>query len=768
MVRLINLTVRNFKKLRFESSMQFGDGITLISGLNESGKSTILDAILYALFGRVIRPQKARNEDLISYGAAEATVSLGFEVGDRRYRVTRHMYKSKPSRAALDEVTMQGALVSLATGQEKVNEQVVSLLGGITYHEIVSSTVVAQNELDKLIELNKDDRRRVINAFLNLESFNTVTTTLAEELKDLQGTGPRLGRVQIENEKLSLLKQELDRFNKSAEEKSRLEQETATMKQELASLQSRSRDYEELCKRLLSYESTSHAKENLTLQLAGKKKIAEDYLTRRERLHEESTTLQSELGKFADLVKAETALSTLAIKLDRTKELSIRLSTAQQSLRSTKTQVGSLQSELATRGGVKIRSQSKQSQKPIIPYLVLSALLIAGGLASLLLNLLLVSIPLVVAGFGILAYTVVRVSTATSLLKNQSVLGDLRYLEQKQQDLTAEEQRCQQASQRLKLAEDELLKMSSSIPRYSETFRAASGLGVMAGVQGLLDAARTDQERKNALQVHFATIQNEVQKLGSQAELDNLQKQIMDLEGKLNELVAPELPAGVVFTPEVLSEALTGRDSIGRKLAAAQVKIEQDSQRIEDLNMYLNENAEIASNFRLQEELVKELEHQLNVVRRALDGVQSTAESLRTRVRPSVQSYMSSILPALTSSRYKAAILDENYGLQVWDPDAGEYKPRDVYSGGTEDQFLLAMRLSFALALMPEVKGHKPEFVFLDEPLSSSDEIRRSGIVEYLASDLSKKFKQIFIISHVGELEGYAENTIALDDGRIV
>jgi exonuclease SbcC len=129
---------------------------------------------------------------------------------------------------------------------------------------------------------------------------------------------------------------------------------------------------------------------------------------------------------------------------------------------------------------------------------------------------------------------------------------------------------------------------------------------------------------------------------------------------------------------------------------------------------------------------------------------------------------MASILPALTSSRYRAAILDENYGLQVWDPEAGEYKPRDVYSGGTEDQFLLAMRLAFALALLPEVKGQKPEFVFLDEPLGSSDDVRRSGIVEYLASDLSKKFKQIFVISHVGGLEEYAQNTITLDDGRVV
>lgn len=88
MVRLLSLSVRNFKKLRFDSSIEFSDGITLIAGLNESGKSSMLDAILYSLFGRVIRPPKARNEDLISYDASEATVTLQFEITDRRFRVT--------------------------------------------------------------------------------------------------------------------------------------------------------------------------------------------------------------------------------------------------------------------------------------------------------------------------------------------------------------------------------------------------------------------------------------------------------------------------------------------------------------------------------------------------------------------------------------------------------------------------------------------------------------------------------------------------------
>ncbi len=81
---------------------------------------------------------------------------------------------------------------------------------------------------------------------------------------------------------------------------------------------------------------------------------------------------------------------------------------------------------------------------------------------------------------------------------------------------------------------------------------------------------------------------------------------------------------------------------------------------------------------------------------------------------------------------------------------------------------LLAMRLAFALALLPEAKGQKPEFVFLDEPLGSSDEVRRSGIIEYISLDLAKKFSQIFIISHIGDLEEHVNHIIKLHEGRIV
>ena len=768
MVKLLSLDVRNFKKLRFDTSIDFSDGITLIAGLNESGKSSMLDAILYALFGRVIRPLKAKNEDLISYGATEATITLECEIADRRFRVTRHLYESKPTRATLDEITAKGAVLPVAAGQEKVNDEVVNLLGGITYPEIISSTVVAQKELDKLIELNRDDRRKVINAFLNLDSFNTVTAALSEERKDLEGTGSRMGKVHVEIEKLLLLKQELDQYRRNAGEKSALEKQNMTLAEELRTSQIKFQEQNNLCSTLSRYEAAARAKENLNLQLTSKRQICADHLARSERLHKEIASIQAELDSYADHEKAEPSLERIKMQLEKAKALSIELSTTERSWKATQKEVGTLQSALASEGDARVRTQAGQVGKPILPFAVSSALLLLGGVAAYIVGVLPVAVALIAFGFVALVLVVLRVNATTSLLRHQSMLGDLRYLDQKRQDLLVAEQRHLQAERDLRTAEEELASLCNSIPEFGEAFRASRKMGTMQAGQILLDVAQKSREGKNALQVKLATVRAEMQKLPPENESVNLQKQIETLDREFNQLTLPELPIGVSFTPKVLSDALAGRDEIGREIAAAQSRIEQNSQRIDSLNKYLAENAEIVPKVQSQEELVKRLERQLKVIRRAVEGVQSTAESLRTRIRPSVQSHMASILPALTSSRYRAAILDENYGLQVWDPDAGEYKPRDVYSGGTEDQFLLAMRLAFALALLPEVKGRKPEFVFLDEPLGSSDDVRRSGIVEYLASDLSKKFKQIFIISHVGGLEDHVQNTITLDEGKVV
>src|SRR5438046_8846740 len=77
------------------------------------------------------------------------------------------------------------------------------------------------------------------------------------------------------------------------------------------------------------------------------------------------------------------------------------------------------------------------------------------------------------------------------------------------------------------------------------------------------------------------------------------------------------------------------------------------------------------------------------------------------------------------------------------------------------------MRLAFALALIPQAKGRNPEFLFLDEPLGSSDKVRREGILALMHKELSENFKQIFLISHVGDLEVEADTIMEMDNGTV-
>ena len=768
MVRLLGLQAHNFKKLRLDSPIQFSDGITLVTGLNESGKSSLLDAILYALFGRVIRPPKAKNEDLVSYGATEGLLALDFEIGDRRFRVTRRIHRTKPTRATLEEVNPNRSTRMLAIGQEKVNDEIVRLLGGVTYQEIVSSTVVAQKELGNIIRLGKEGREHIINVFLNLESFNEVQADLSEERKDLEGTPARPGRVRVELEKLDILKKALDEFTGNQVERTRLLQENADLTRTNQELQTELREKEAFHMNLSEYEAVIRKRESLDLQLEGKRALHGNYQGHSDRLRKEFEEIQRELGKFAGYEEAEPLLRKVKELIETGRTQSLGLASAERSWRAVDQEVKELERKYSTVDRLKIKSQESQLQKPIYPYLAAAGLFFAASIVAFIWTDFLVGVGLVVLASVPASIAAIRLNAKISVAKHQSILGDLRYLEEKKRELSILEAHYGMLRKELRSTEAEIERLCIACRLYASIFTTQENVGSLAAAQSTLEAADRDRERREGLQVKLQTIREEMGKLPSDAAIEDLRREIENLERQVNELVLPKLPEGIVFTRELLSTIQIDREELGRRIAVAQKQIEQNLERVANLDQYLAQHRDIVAKVQSQEQTAKNLERRLEVIRCASEGVRGTAEALRNRIRPSAQAYMSAILPSLTSSRYRHVILDEDYNLQVWDPEAGEYRPREVYSGGTEDQLLLAMRLAFALALLPEVKGQKPEFVFLDEPLGSSDDVRRSGIIEYMASDLAKKFRQIFVISHVGGLEEYAQNIISLDDGRIV
>jgi len=163
-----------------------------------------------------------------------------------------------------------------------------------------------------------------------------------------------------------------------------------------------------------------------------------------------------------------------------------------------------------------------------------------------------------------------------------------------------------------------------------------------------------------------------------------------------------------------------------------------------------------------------EAEHALAVRERGERIVTAAGRNVVRRVMPSTIAYMRRLLPLLTGGRYYDAQLSEDYKIEVFDDRAGRWLRKNLFSGGTQDQLSLALRLAFALATLPEERGAAPSFLFLDEPLGAFDSERAGALLHLLAEgEIAESFDQIFLISHVRVPGASFDHHVTLSEGRV-
>lgn len=149
---------------------------------------------------------------------------------------------------------------------------------------------------------------------------------------------------------------------------------------------------------------------------------------------------------------------------------------------------------------------------------------------------------------------------------------------------------------------------------------------------------------------------------------------------------------------------------------------------------------------------VETLQRRQTICRQAAPILDEVRENILRAVLPSTLDYMSALLPLLTCGRYHFAELDDDtYKIRVFDNRAGDYIEKEIFSGATQDQFSLALRLAFALATLPQGLGAQPKFIFLDEPTAGFDGERRKAFIRLLTEEeLAERFDQIFLASPEG------------------
>ena len=194
-----------------------------------------------------------------------------------------------------------------------------------------------------------------------------------------------------------------------------------------------------------------------------------------------------------------------------------------------------------------------------------------------------------------------------------------------------------------------------------------------------------------------------------------------------------------------------------------------------------NRQAELDRKLRLGDEALnleacqaelERMQHEMEVRERGRRIIEQAHTRIKEKVLPATVAYMGRILPQLTNGRYEIVHLSPDFKIEVMDErvgDTGGFRPKDVFSGGCRDQVSLALRLSFALATLPEERGAAPSFIFLDEPLGAFDDERAEALLTLLTDgEIGQAFDQIFLVSHVRVDESAFDYRIRMEGGRVV
>ncbi len=188
MIILKHLTVERFRLLR-KIDLQFPQrGSILITGPNEAGKSTIFEAIYFALYGEALasRPQRGKRpdsrrdlDDLILYGETHASVSLDISIGVTSFSITRTIERGKGQQISLRVQRLGMPEERPLTNLNTANERIIAGAGRIDGQTLRSSCLIEQKGLSRLEQMDGYERETALRKLLGLEKL----TRLSEQFR---------------------------------------------------------------------------------------------------------------------------------------------------------------------------------------------------------------------------------------------------------------------------------------------------------------------------------------------------------------------------------------------------------------------------------------------------------------------------------------------------------------------------------------------------------------------------------------------------------
>ncbi|MDP7085237.1 MAG: SMC family ATPase, partial [Dehalococcoidia bacterium] len=314
----LRLSLKNFLCYREDvPSLDFtGIHVACLCGPNGHGKSALLDAITWCLWGRA---RGKTHDDLISYGADECRVELEFQARDTPYRAVRaHARGGGRRRQGVTDLQLQvlsaGESKPITGNQIRETQARIDQIVGMDYDTFINSAFLLQGRADEFSNKTPADRKAVLAKILGLAAYDRLQARAREWLDESRNASAETEGA------LGQMRRQVEEIGDPSEELAGIE---LRLQQVDPQLEERRREVEELVRTVADLERKGAQLDELQRQMEG---------IRREAVHLESAVAagRARVDQYQDLLLQADSVRQGAVRLDEARRRFIALEEARQ------------------------------------------------------------------------------------------------------------------------------------------------------------------------------------------------------------------------------------------------------------------------------------------------------------------------------------------------------------------------------------------------------------------------------------------------------
>lgn len=790
MMILTKLSLKNFKKYKnFE--IDFYDGLTGIIGKNGSGKSTIFEAILFALYGELkSKGSKELVKNVRANSKDELIVLLEFEFDNLNYKVVRE-FRGKNLNAIAklyknDELIVNGA--------KDVTRYIINMTK-MTKDAFLNTLFASQKELTSLSSLDNEHRKKMIRKLLGLEKIDQIEKFLKESISDLNKeiksfSSFLLNIEQVDEyethiksyqESLKILK---EKINLREEQKQILIDEEKSIKEQLIRFEKIKEQKNDYQNKIKLYESKLES----TIKNINELQTQKTQLEAKKEEYKIKKIVKNEYEKIVNNLKQQDDLKEKYLKkIGLIKERDeLRLAYKKQ-----KDEIKFLEEEIVNVNSVqleqkelkdKIKLYQKQLQDKKIDERELRDK-IAGEQ-------------------NLIKDTKSKIQTIQSLGKNSKcptctrellddydkVLNSLYELIEKtyEKNIYIYESKLEELNKRIEIKQDEYdktvlkekeihSKLNILNERKKDLLKSKSYLNdIETRGKGNNEAIEKLQEYIYDKKLHedmidkFQNLKVEYEYLISlEAQLQGENKLLISLKEAVKEKESLVLKISQLKNDEKeilydenthillkknLDETLRKKDDLTELLYNKKLQESKINGEINSINNRLKENEE--QKIKLQVKI-----EDLNDYTKLKLSMAEFKTNINSKIAPKISQIASNMYSKITKGKYQFIEVSNDFDFYIYDD--GKKYPIERFSGGEVDLANLVLRIAISKTLMELNGSSQIGFLAFDEVFGSQDETRRLEILEAFHT-IKEQYRQIFLISHETEIKEMFERLIEL------